>query len=131
MTAAVKAAHDAGRSVAAHATTPEGMKRATLAGVDSIEHGDEGTAEVFRLMKERRVAFCPTVAAQDAIARYRGWKKGIEPEPENIRSKRASMKAAREAGVTFVMGGDVGVFPHGDNAREMELLVNEYGLASR
>jgi len=130
MAAAVKAAHDAGRPVAAHATTAEGMKRATLAGVDSIEHGDEGTAEVFRLMKDHRVVFCPTVAAQDAIAQYRGWKKAIEPEPEKIRAKRASMKAAREAGVTFVMGGDVGVFPHGDNAREMELLVNEYGFSA-
>jgi len=129
ITAAVKAAHDAGRPVAAHATTAEGMRRATLAGVDTIEHGDEGTAEVFRLMKERQVAFCPTVAAQDAIWQYRGWKKGVDPEPEAIRGKRASMKAAREAGVTFVMGGDVGVFPHGDNAREMELLVNDYGFS--
>lgn len=130
MAAAVKAAHDAGRPVAAHATTAEGMKRAALAGVDTIEHGDEGTGEVFRLMKDHHVAFCPTVAAQDAIAQYRGWKKGSDPEPEKIRAKRASMKAAREAGVTFVMGGDVGVFPHGDNAREMELLVNEYGFSA-
>ncbi len=128
MTVAVKAAHDAGRPVAAHATTAEGMRRAILAGVDTIEHGDEGTPEVFRLMKERGVAFCPTVAAGDAIAQYRGWKKRIDPEPERIQKKRASMKAAREAEVTFVMGGDVGVFAHGDNAREMELLVHEYGF---
>jgi imidazolonepropionase-like amidohydrolase len=128
MAAAVKTAHDAGRSVAAHATTAEGMRRAILAGVDTIEHGDEGTLEVFQLMKERGVAFCPTVAAGDAIAQYRGWKKGIDPEPERIQKKRASMKAAREAGVTFAMGGDVGVFAHGDNTREMELLVYEYGF---
>jgi imidazolonepropionase-like amidohydrolase len=128
MTAAVKTAHDAGRPVAAHATTAEGMRRAILAGVDTIEHGDEGTPEVFRLMKERGVAFCPTVAAGDAIAQYRGWKKDIDPEPERIQKKRASMKAVREAGVTFAMGGDVGVFAHGDNAREMELLVREYGF---
>jgi imidazolonepropionase-like amidohydrolase len=126
--AAVKAAHDAGRPVAAHATTAEGMRRAILAGVDTIEHGDEGTPEVFKLMKEHHVAFCPTVAAGDAILQYRGWKKGIDPEPERIREKRASMKAARDAGVTFAMGGDVGVFAHGDNAREMELLVHEYGF---
>jgi imidazolonepropionase-like amidohydrolase len=126
--AAVKAAHDAGRPVAAHATTAEGMRRAALAGVDTIEHGDDGTPEVFKLMKERGVAFCPTVAAGDAILQYRGWKKGSEPEPDRIREKRASMKAARAAGVTFAMGGDVGVFPHGDNAREMEMLVHEYGF---
>ena len=128
ITAAVRAAHDAGRPVSAHATTAEGMRRAVLAGVDTIEHGDEGTPEVFKLMKEHGVAFCPTVAASDAIERYRGWKKGNTPEPARIREKRTSMKAARDAGVSFVMGGDVGVFAHGDNAREMELLVREYGF---
>ena len=130
ISAAVKAAHDAGRPVAVHANTPEGMRRAILAGVDTIEHGDEGTPEVFRLMKEHQVALCPTVAAQDAILQYRGWKKGSDPEPDPLRTKRASMKAARAAGVTFAMGGDVGVFAHGDNAREMELLVNEYGFSA-
>ena len=128
MAAAVKAAHDAGRPVAAHATTAEGMRRAILAGVDTIEHGDDGTPEVFKLMKEHNVAFCPTVAAGDAIEQYRGWKKGSEPEPARIQEKRASVKAARAAAVTFAMGGDVGVFTHGDNAREMELLVHEYGF---
>jgi len=126
--AAVKAAHDAGRLVAAHATTAEGMRRSILAGVDTIEHGDEGTPEVFQLMKKHGVAFCPTVAVSDAISQYRGWKRGIDPEPERIQKKRASIKAARAAGVTFAMGGDVGVFAHGDNAREMELLVHEYGF---
>ncbi len=128
MNAAVKAAHDAGRPVAAHATTAEGMRRAALAGVETIEHGDEGTTEVFKLMKERGVALCPTVAAGDAIEQYRGWKKGSAPKPKGITEKRASVKAAREAGVTFAMGGDVGVFTHGENAREMELLVRECGF---
>jgi imidazolonepropionase-like amidohydrolase len=93
-----------------------------------VEHGDDGTPEVFKLMKEHKVAFCPTVAAGDAIEQYRGWKKGSAPEPARFGEKRASMKAARAVGVTFVMGGDVGVFAHGDNAREMELLVHEYGF---
>ncbi len=128
MAAVVRCAHDAGRPVAAHATTAEGMRRAILAGVTTVEHGDEGTPEVFKLMKERGVAFCPTVAVGDAISQYQGWKKGVDPEPERIRAKRASMKAARAAGVTFIMGGDVGVFAHGTNAREMELLVQEYGF---
>jgi imidazolonepropionase-like amidohydrolase len=104
------------------------MKRSILAGVDTIEHGDTGTAEVFALMKQHGVALCPTVAAGDAVAQYRGWKKGTDPEPERIKEKHASMDAARKAGVTFAFGGDVGVFPHGDNAREMELLVHEYGF---
>jgi imidazolonepropionase-like amidohydrolase len=129
LTAAVKAAHDAGRPVAAHATTAEGMRRAALAGVDTIEHGDEGTAEVFQLMKERHIPLCPTVAASDAIAQYQGWHKGTDPAPDRIRRKHESMKAARSVGVTFAMGGDVGVFAHGDNAHEMELLVHEYGFS--
>jgi imidazolonepropionase-like amidohydrolase len=129
MAAAVKAAHSAGRPVAAHAISAEGMRRATMAGVDTIEHGDDGTLEVFELMKSKNVAFCPTVAAGDAVAQYRGWHKGTDPEPDNIKKKRESMKAAREAGVTFAMGGDVGVFAHGDNVREMELLVHEYGFS--
>ncbi|MBA3274116.1 MAG: amidohydrolase family protein, partial [Chthoniobacterales bacterium] len=124
----VQTARSSGRATVAHATTPEGMRRAINAGVETIEHGDDGTAEVFRLMKEKGVALCPTVAAGDAILRYRGWRKGVDPEPPRITAKRASMKAAREAGVTFVMGGDVGVFTHGENALEMELLVNEYGF---
>jgi imidazolonepropionase-like amidohydrolase len=129
MAAAVQAAHSAGRPVAAHATTAEGMRRAVLAGIDTIEHGDEGTLEVFKLMKQKGIALCPTVAATDAISQYRGWKKGVDPEPDRIKKKRESMKAARESGVTFAMGGDVGVFSHGDNVREMELLVHEYGFS--
>jgi imidazolonepropionase-like amidohydrolase len=126
MRQAVEVAHSAGRKVAVHAGTPEGMRRAILAGVDTIEHGDAGTPEIFRLMKERGVALCPTVAAGDAISRYRGWN-GQAPEPEGIREKRASFAAALAAGVTMCMGGDVGVFAHGDNAREMELMA-AYGM---
>jgi imidazolonepropionase-like amidohydrolase len=121
MQAAVAAAHSAGRKVAVHAGTPEGMRRAILAGADTIEHGDEGTPEIFRLMKAHGTGYCPTLAATDAISRYRGWN-GAAPEPEAVRSKRASFAAARAAGVAMCMGGDVGVFPHGENWREMELM---------
>jgi imidazolonepropionase-like amidohydrolase len=126
MRAAAAVAHGAGRHVAVHAASAEGMRNAVLAGADTIEHGNEGTAEVFRLMKAKGVALCPTLAATDAIARYRGWN-GSAPEPEAIRSKKASFAAALAARVPICMGGDAGVYAHGDNVREMALMV-AYGM---
>lgn len=123
----VDIASSSGRKTVAHAATPEGMRRAIMAGVSTIEHGDNGTAEIFRLMKEKGVAFCPTLAAGDAVSQYRGWKKGLEAEPSRILNKRKTFKMALDAGVTICMGGDAGVYAHGDNAREMEMMV-EYGM---
>jgi len=130
----VDIAKQSNRKVVAHASTPVGMQNAILAGVSTIEHGDNGTPEVFRLMKQKGVALCPTLAAGDAVAQYRGWKKvrdsqgnssGIEPA--RVINKRKTFRFALDAGVTISMGGDAGVFAHGDNAREMEMMV-EYGM---
>ncbi len=124
----VETAASIGRPVVAHAGTPEGMRRAIAAGVQTIDHGDGGTNEVFKLMAERGVALVPTLAAGDATSQYAGWRKGEDPEPARIRQKRASFRGALAAGVTIASGSDVGVFAHGDNARELELMV-DYGMA--
>src|SRR5947209_4146028 len=123
----VETAKSAGCLVAAHAVSKEGMRRATLGGVATIEHGDEGDIEVFRLMADRGVALCPTLAVGEAMSRYRGWRPGTDPEPTVIKNKRASFKEALEAGVTIANGSDVGVFTHGTEARELELLV-DFGM---
>lgn len=123
----VSTAKDAGVPVVAHAQSKEGMRRATLAGVETIEHGDAGDVEVFRLLAKHEVGYCPTLAAAEAYARYFDkWKPG-QPETPALKAKRESFKAALAAGVTIVNGSDIGVFAHGDGARELELLV-DYGM---
>src|SRR5713101_1371929 len=109
----VETAKSAGVPVAAHAMSKEGIRRAALGGVATIEHGSGGDLEVFRLLANRGAALCPTLAVGEAMSRYRGWKPNVDPEPAVIKSKRASFKDALEAGVIIANGSDVGVFPHG------------------
>jgi len=123
----VEVANSSGREVAAHASSPEAMRRATLAGVYTIEHGDGGTPEVFALMADRGVALCPTLGAGEAVTSYAGWRKGVDPEPERITVKKRAFREALDAGVPICFGGDVGVYSHGDNVYELELMV-EYGM---
>lgn len=116
-----------GRVMVCHAKSKEAIRRAVLAGAETIEHGDFIDVEMGKLMKEHNVTYIPTVSAVDVISQYRGWKKGVTDPPANVLNKRKSFKEAIASGVAIGMGGDVGVFPHGENASEMELMV-EYGL---
>ena len=116
-----------GRVMVCHAKSKEAIKRAVLAGAETIEHGDFIDVEIGKLMKDHNVTYIPTIAAVDMINQYRGWKKGTQPEPTAVVNKKKSFKEAIASGVTIGMGGDVGVFPHGENVLELELMV-EYGL---
>ena len=116
-----------GRMMVCHAKSKEAIRRAVLAGAKTIEHGDFIDTALGKLMKEHGVTYIPTISAVDVISQYRGWKKGVDPAPANVINKRNSFKEAIASGVSIGMGGDVGVYPHGENALEMELMV-EYGM---
>jgi len=123
----VETARDAGVPAVAHAQSKEGMMRAAMAGVKTIEHGDGGDLEAFRFLEKQKVAYCPTLAATEAYARYFGGWEVNRPETQDMVTKRQCFRWALESGVTIINGSDIGVFEHGKGARELELMV-DYGM---
>jgi len=130
--AIVQTAKDYGFKVAAHAHGAEGMKRAILGGVNSIEHGTFMTEEVMDLMKKYGTYYVPTIIAGRSVADSALIKNYY---PEMVRKKalevgpiiQSTFGKAYKAGVKIAFGTDAGVFGHGKNAREFELM-HEAGM---
>jgi imidazolonepropionase-like amidohydrolase len=126
--AIIETARDYGMHVAAHAHGAEGMKRAVLAGVTTIEHGTKMTEEVMDLMKQKGTYYVPTIIAGKFVAEQAKvpgyYHPAVVPKALEIGPLiQETFKKAYKRGVKIAFGTDAGVFPHGENAREFFYMV--------
>jgi imidazolonepropionase-like amidohydrolase len=127
LTAAVQEAHRLGTVVAVHAMGEPGTLYAAQAGVASIDHATQLSAETMKLMIEKKIPAVPTFAIFDYFAHHRTTAAEAASESALLDYKIAEFKKQVAAGIPFAVGSDVGPFPHGTQAVEMELMVR-YGM---
>jgi imidazolonepropionase-like amidohydrolase len=130
MQAIVADAHRLGRKVAAHAHGAQGILWATEAGVDSIEHGSYINDEAITEMKKRGTYLVPTVYLEDWMLQYGNLPAFYHQKMVDVSAvAKGNIKRAIQAGVKIAMGTDAAVYPHGLNAHELDVYVNQLGMA--
>lgn len=126
---AVEEAATVEKFVTCHANTSVAIQLAVRAGVKSIEHGSEADEKTFLLMKEKNVSWIPTLAAIDAMAGFAIDEKIKMRYKKMLEGQKKTFQLGLKTGVNIVCGSDAGVFAHGTNTKEIELMV-EYGLSN-
>lgn len=128
LSAIIETARDYGMHTAAHAHGTEGMKRAVMAGITTIEHGTKMTEEVMDLMKSKGTYYVPTITAgkfvaeKAAVAGY--YHPLVVPKALEIGPQiQETFRKAYKRGVKIAFGTDAGVFPHGENGQEFTYMV--------